>query len=236
MLGPDGVCSACHAHEERLGDRVDWAQRREAFAAIVGDVRGRGRDWDCVIPVSGGKDSHWQTLNCLEFGLKPLAVTWRTPGRNELGDRNLRNLIELGVDHVDVSVNPAVERLFLVKAFERMGTTAIPMHLAIFNIPTRLAVQLGIPLVVWGENSAMEYEGAEAGFELTSEWVHRHGAVHGTTADDWLERRAVRARPRDLPRAVRRRDRAGRRARDLPRHVPALGPAEHVRGRSHARV
>ena len=187
VLGPDGVCSACRAHEERLSGRVDWAARREAFAALAEEVRGRARDWDCVIPVSGGKDSTWQTLTCLEFGLKPLAVTWRTPGRNPLGDRNLRNLIELGVDHVDVSVNPQVERRFLVKAYERKGTTAIPMHLAIFNIPTRLAVQLGIPLVVWGENSAMEYEGSEAGFELTSEWVRRHGAVHGTTADDWAD-------------------------------------------------
>jgi N-acetyl sugar amidotransferase len=185
VLGADGVCSACRAHEQRTSEQVDWEERRRAFAAIAEDARGRARDWDCVIPVSGGKDSHWQTLTCLEFGLKPLAVTWRTPGRNALGERNLRNLVELGVDHVDVAVNPEVERRFLVNAFERLGTTAIPMHLAIFNIPTRLAVQLGIPLVVWGENSALEYEGAEAGFELTSEWVRRHGAVHGTSAADW---------------------------------------------------
>src|SRR5262249_4422044 len=106
VIGHDGVCSACRAHAERRHDGGDWAARRTAFAAIAEDVRSRGRDWDCVIPVSGGKDSHWQALTCLEFGLKPLAVTWRTPGRNPLGDRNLRNLIELGVDHVDVSVNP----------------------------------------------------------------------------------------------------------------------------------
>jgi N-acetyl sugar amidotransferase len=186
-LGVDGVCSACRAHAERASDAVDWEARRSAFGDIAEDVRRRGRDWDCVIPVSGGKDSHWQTVTCLEFGLKPLAVTWRTPGRNRLGERNLRNLVALGIDHVDVSINPDVERRFLMKAFERMGTTAIPMHLAIFNIPTRLAVQLGIPLVVWGENSAIEYEGAEGGFELTSEWVRRHGAVHGTTAEDWVD-------------------------------------------------
>jgi N-acetyl sugar amidotransferase len=179
------VCSACRAHEVRMSDEVDWQERRRTLGALVEEARARGGDWDCVIPVSGGKDSHWQTITCLELGLKPLAVTWRTPGRNALGERNLRSLIELGVDHVDVSVNPDVERRFLVKAFGRMGTTAIPMHLAIFNIPTRLAVQLGIPLVVWGENSALEYEGSEAGFELTSEWVRRHGAVHGTTAADW---------------------------------------------------
>ena len=186
-IAPDGVCSACRAHEKRLSDAVDWDDRRRDLEAIVEKTKELGRDWDAVIPVSGGKDSHWQVLTALEHGLKPLAVTWRTPGRNELGERNLRNLIELGVDHVDVSINPDVERRFLIKAYERMGTTAIPMHLAIFNIPTRLAVRLGVPLVVWGENSAIEYEGAEAGFELNEEWVRRHGAVHGTTAADWVD-------------------------------------------------
>lgn len=183
----DGVCSACRAHEKALSAEVDWDARRRDFDDIVEKTKSLGRDWDAVVPVSGGKDSHWQVLTCLEYGLKPLAVTWRTPGRNDLGERNLRNLIELGVDHIDASVNPHVERRFLTKAYERMGTTAIPMHLAIFNIPTRLAAQLGIPLVVWGENSALEYEGAEAGFELNEEWVRKHGAVHGTSAADWVD-------------------------------------------------
>ena len=62
--------------------------------------------YDCLIPVSGGKDSTWQTVKCLEHGLKPLAVTWRTPGRTAIGQRNLDNLIGLGVDHIDYSINP----------------------------------------------------------------------------------------------------------------------------------
>ena len=63
------------------------------------------------------------------------------------------------------------------------------MHLAIFNIPTTIAVRYDVPLIVWGENSAMEYVGGEAeatSFELTPEWVRKYGAVHGTTADDWV--------------------------------------------------
>jgi N-acetyl sugar amidotransferase len=128
-------------------------------------------------------------LTCLQHGLKPLAVTWRTPARTELGQRNLDNLIAQGVDHVDFTVNPRVERRFLVKTLERFGTPAIPMHLAIFNIPSTVALRWGVPLVVWGENSALEYVGDDAAgsFELTSEWVRTHGAVHGTTAEDWVD-------------------------------------------------
>lgn len=187
-LDEQGVCSACREHEAK-GPEVDWPARGDMFRQIVEETRARGRDWDCVVPVSGGKDSTWQVVTCLEHGLKPLAVTWRTPGRTDLGARNLQNLIELGVDHIDVTVNPKVERRFLLASLERYGTTAIPMHLAIFNIPTSVAARFGVPLIVWGENSAMEYVGGEdeaSSFDLTSEWVRKYGAVHGTTADDWV--------------------------------------------------
>jgi N-acetyl sugar amidotransferase len=188
-LGPDGVCSACRSHGVEAPP-IDWEGRRERFEQIVADVRALQRPYDCVIPVSGGKDSTWQVITCLEHGLRPLAVTWRTPARTPVGQRNLNNLIDQGVDHIDFTVNPKVERRFLLKTLERYGTPAIPMHLAIFNIPPTIAARYGVPLVVWGENSALEYVGQteDAGsFELTGEWVRRYGAVHGTIADDWID-------------------------------------------------
>jgi N-acetyl sugar amidotransferase len=186
-IGSDGVCSACRSHGVEA-PAIDWSARRERFERLVAEVRALDRTYDCVIPVSGGKDSTWQVITCLEHGLKPLAVTWRTPARTQLGQRNLDNLIGLGVDHIDFTVNPSVERRFLLKSLERFGTPAVPMHLAIFHIPPTIAVRYGAPLVVWGENSALEYVGDEAAasFELTEEWVRTYGAVHGTTADDWV--------------------------------------------------
>jgi N-acetyl sugar amidotransferase len=186
-LDRQGVCSACRSHGAKQ-ESIDWAARAAAFDSLVAETRARGREWDCVIPVSGGKDSTWQVVTCLEHGLNPLAVTWRTPGRTALGERNLRNLIGQGVDHIDFSVDPAVERRFMVAALERVGTPAVPMHLALFNIPLRVAAGFGIPLVIWGENSALEYVGAADAdsFELDSAWIATYGAVHGTTAEDWI--------------------------------------------------
>lgn len=186
-LGADGVCSACRTHGQRI--EIDWGARRAAFEELVADVRQLGGRWDCLIPVSGGKDSTWQTVRCLEAGLHPLAVTWKTPARTELGQRNLDNLIELGVDHVDFQVNPRVERRFMLQALERLGSTAIPMHLAIFNIPLNLAAKLEIPLVVWGEDSSTEYVGQappDRPAQLGEDWIRRYGVVHGTTAQDWV--------------------------------------------------
>jgi N-acetyl sugar amidotransferase len=188
-LDVDGVCSPCRSHRPAR-HRIDWgARRREFIEEVVTPARARSRGYDCVIPVSGGKDSTWQVVTCLEHGLNPLAVTWKTPARTEVGARNLANLVSLGVDHIDYQVNPKVERKFLYQALVRYGTTAIPMHMAIFNIPLTIATRLDIPLVVWGENSALEYGagGDLAGMARMDErWRNTYGVTHGTIARDWI--------------------------------------------------
>ena len=184
----DGRCNACHSHSTK--PTIDWQARKAAFEDVVAHARSAGKGYDCVIPVSGGKDSTWQTVVCLEHGLRPLAVTWRPPGRTAIGQRNLDNLVGLGVDHVDYRINPRVEARFMVKAFEKFGSTAIPMHLGLFNIPLAIAVRFDIPLVVWGENSAFEYGDAadsQTGFTLDAQWMKTYGVTHGTTAADWVD-------------------------------------------------
>src|SRR5581483_511667 len=184
----DGVCHACRTHAQRR--QTDWAARERDFRALVENVKQRAAGYDCVVPVSGGKDSTWQILKCLEYGLRPLAVTWKTPARTAVGQRNLDNLVSLGVDHIDWQVSPRVEARFMLKAFERFGSTAIPMHLAIFSMPLKVAVDFAIPLVVWGENSAVEYgnaETAQAGHRLSRAWLGTYGVTHGTSAEDWVD-------------------------------------------------
>lgn len=186
-LNAKGVCNACESHGQKKV--IDWDARERAFGDVVQNAMRRSQGYDCLVPVSGGKDSTWQVVKCLEYGLNPLAVTWKTPGRTDVGTRNLANLVALGVDHIDYQVSPKVERKFMYEALKRFGSTAVPMHMAIFNIPTKIAVQFGIPLVIWGENSAFEYGGAEedrTGFKLDAAWVQRYGVTHGTRAQDWV--------------------------------------------------
>ncbi len=187
VLDADGVCNACRSHGARPG--IDWSRRAEDFARLVEGARSRASGYDCLIPVSGGKDSTWQVVTCLEHGLRPLCVTWRTPGRTDVGRRNLDNLIGLGVDHIDYSVSPEVERRFMLAALRRLGDPAVPMHMALFAIPLMLAVRLRIPVVVWGENSAVEYGSADGtghGHRMDAAWLRRFGVTHGTTWRDWV--------------------------------------------------
>lgn len=187
VIDESGTCNACQSHASRPD--IDWNMRRTLFADVVQNAKQRSHGYDCLVPVSGGKDSTWQIIKCLEYGLNPLAVTWKTPGRTELGQHNLDCLIKTGVDHIDYQVNPQVERKFMYRSFQKYGSTAIPMHMALFNIPLTIASRFRIPLVVWGENSAFEYGGdaeARTGFRLDRSWLKKYGVTHGTTAADWV--------------------------------------------------
>ena len=133
VLDEEEVCSACRNFE--LRKTIDWAARETAFEEVIANAKQLSNGYDCLIPVSGGKDSTWQVVKCLEKGLNPLCVTWKPPGRTLIGQENLDNLIRLGVDHIDYSINPQTENFFMSEALRRKGSPAIPMHMAIFNLP-----------------------------------------------------------------------------------------------------
>lgn len=187
-LDADGVCAGCrHAEHKRS---MDWDERAAQFKEVVRAAKAKNRPYDCVIPVSGGKDSYWQVVTCLEHGLHPLCVTYVYPGRSKLGERNLRQLVRLGVDHLELRVDPAIERHFIAKAFRRFGISGLPAHMAIYAWPLQVAVDRDIPLVIYGENSAFEYgtrDDSLTGARVDRAWLKVFGVTAGTVAEDWVD-------------------------------------------------
>ncbi len=155
VFDDEGVCSGCRVAEEmqEQADEEFWEERRRAFEQIVRESRRGSSNWDCIIPVSGGKDSYWQThLIRKVYGLNPLLVTYH--GNNFLpeGQDNLDRMRDvLGVDHI--VFGPSVDTLRRLNelCFRKMGDMNWHAHAGIKILPVRLAVQMGIPLVVWGE-------------------------------------------------------------------------------------
>ena len=173
----NGICNAC----ENNNEKISWKKRFIELKKINKNIKKKSTNYDCVIPVSGGKDSTWQVHRCLTLGLKPLAVTWKPHSRTDIGKSNLENLISLGVDHIDVATNPKIEKKILLKTFKEKGSTAISMHLGIFNIPLIIAKKFKIPLIVWGENSAKEYghdNKKDKKADLTNKWIKRYGVTN----------------------------------------------------------
>ncbi len=184
-MDQDGVCSACRNFEIR--QQVDWAARQAQFMEIVDRYRGRGSNWDCIVPVSGGKDSTYQVVKLLQLGLNPLCVTATTCDMSELGRRNLEAIKNLGVDHVSFSPNIRVRRKLNRIGLVQVGDISWPEHVGIFTIPVRAAVQYRVPLIVWGENSQNEYGGPAAAAEnhvLDRRWLEEFGGLLGLRVSD----------------------------------------------------
>lgn len=191
-----GVCSACNSFHGRKA--VNWTERRAEFDRVVEKYRSRdGSNYDCIVPVSGGKDSTYQVLRLLEAGMNPLCVTAMTDSLSPLGRANIENIKAFGVDYIEVSVNPVLRRRLNKMALVEIGDISWPEHVTIFTIPVRIAVQMGIKLIVWGENPQNEYGGPAAASEnntLDRRWLEEFGGLLGLRVSDLLEFDDIKAR------------------------------------------
>jgi N-acetyl sugar amidotransferase len=183
-----GVCNACRAYEGR--QHVDWDVRKQELLTLLDRYRTSGGNWDCVVPVSGGKDSTYQVIRMLQLGINPLCVTSSTCDLSPVGRKNIENLKRLGVDHMEFSPNTRVRARLNRIALTEVGDIAWPEHVGIFTIPVRAAVQFNVPLVVWGENSQNEYGGPAAAADnnvLTRRWLEEFGGLLGMRVSDLTE-------------------------------------------------
>jgi len=174
----NGVCDACLAQEEK--EKIDWDRRRKELEEIIKPYKNnKSSNYDCIIPVSGGKDSHYQThIMKNEFGLTPLLVSFHPRDFTEIGRQNIENLKNLGADCIEFSVNPLVYKKLAKYGLTELGDPAWPEHLGIFTVPVQIAVAFKIPLIVWGENSQLEYGGPASSRNnpyLDREWNEKFG-------------------------------------------------------------
>ena len=184
----EGVCSACRAYAQR--DAVDWDRRRRDLDDIFARYRTGGKHWDCIVPVSGGKDSTYQVVRMLQMGLNPLCVTATTCDLSAIGRANIENIKRLGVDYVEFSPNPLIRAQLNRIGLTEVGDISWPEHVGIFTIPVRAAVQYNVPLIVWGENSQNEYGGPAAAQDsnvLTRRWLEEFGGLLGLRVSDLTE-------------------------------------------------
>lgn len=194
-IDEEGVCNACRSYEKRK--EVDWDQRKSELLTLLEKYRQHGSNWDCIVPVSGGKDSTYQVIRMLQLGLNPLCVTSTTCDLSEIGRRNIKNLQRLGVDHVEFSPNPLVRAKLNRIGLTEVGDISWPEHVGIFTIPVRAAVQYNVPLIVWGENSQNEYGGPAAATEnntLTRRWLEEFGGLLGLRVSDLSETYGIEQR------------------------------------------
>lgn len=188
----NGVCSACQSYKKR--EEINWDARKAELEKVLSHYRSKDGKWDCIIPVSGGKDSTYQVIKMLEFGMTPLCITSSTCHLSELGRKNITNLKHLGVDHMEISPNPVVRAKLNRIGLDQVGDISWPEHVGIFTIPIIMSVRLNIPLLIWGENSQHEYGGPAAASErhyLDRKWLEEFGGLLGLRVSDLIGQEGI---------------------------------------------
>jgi N-acetyl sugar amidotransferase len=158
IFGFDGRCPACIYHSEL--NQVDWEERKRELLEVVEFGKANAHSgYDCIVGVSGGKDSTRQAIYVKEsLGMKPLLVCVSPPPQQLTirGARNISNLIEQGFDCVTINPAPKIWRDLMKLSFYKYGNPFKSTELALFSSVPRLAVAYQIPLIWWGENSALQ--------------------------------------------------------------------------------
>jgi N-acetyl sugar amidotransferase len=153
-----GVCPACNYLDALRG--VDWNERMEILRQVIASYpRKKGQFHDCIIGVSGGKDSTRQALFLRDkFGVNPLLVCLSYPPEQvtERGVDNLSNLIELGFDVVISAPAPGTWKRLKRAGFEVFTNSFRSTEMALFSCVPQVAIRYGIKLIFWGENPALQ--------------------------------------------------------------------------------
>lgn len=153
-----GVCPACNYFESLK--QIDWDERmKEIWPIVEFGKKNNHSGYDCIIGVSGGKDSTRQALFVKEvLKMKPLLVCLGYPPEQvtERGVSNISNMISLGFDTIVINPAPKTWRNLMRKAFLQFSNWAKSTEMALFSSVPRLAIAYQIPLIWWGENSALQ--------------------------------------------------------------------------------
>jgi len=157
VFDKDGVCPPCRFAERH--DMIDWKARRRELDELA--TFGRSRNvsgYDCIVSVSGGKDSTRQALFVRdELKLRPLLVSCAYPPEHvtERGVRNLANLISLGFDCITATPSPTAWKSMVRRGFYEHGNIVKSCEMALYITAPKVSIAYHIPLICLGENPAI---------------------------------------------------------------------------------
>jgi len=156
----DGVCIACE-HSINIGGE-SFASNLDILKSMIQKNKSRRKKhskYDCIVGVSGGKDStrqaHWVRDR---LGLTPLLVCCSYPPlqMTDTGADNISNLISMGFDVEVFTPAPQSSAQLSLSSLKKFGNMHKATELALFSIVPQIAISKKITLILWGENPALQ--------------------------------------------------------------------------------
>tara|TARA_B100000401_G_scaffold393188_1_gene300908 strand:- start:12691 stop:13836 length:1146 start_codon:yes stop_codon:yes gene_type:complete len=164
----NGICRACNSSEQKM--HINWEERAKSLERILEEAKAeakkRNSPYDCMVPISGGKDSAYQ-LHVLTkvYKLNVLAVTFSHNWYSKIGTYNLLNCLEeFDVDHIQYTPARSKVNRAAKKSLDAIGDACWHCHSGVGAFPLHIATKFNISLLIWGESIA-EMSGRASHFE-----------------------------------------------------------------------
>ncbi len=194
IFDEEGVCSGCRLQESRPKIQ-NWDERLQILKGLLKEysakARANGSPYDCIIPVSGGKDSHFQAYFIKNvLGYNPLFVTYNHGFNTKRGIRNLTNMLkQFNCDLLRFTSNPESVRKISRYMLRKVGDITWHYHAGIMTFPIKAAVMYKIPLIIWGEHGFAELVGMFNQDDMIefSKKVRQEHSMRGFEPDDVLD-------------------------------------------------
>lgn len=156
----DGKCGACSWAEQKKTN-VDWNKRWDELLRLLEEQKKKSNGFNILVPCSGGKDGSYVNYKMKhELDMHPLALTISIPEPFDVGEKNLKNFINAGYDHILVSPNPEVVKRISKIAFIKQGMPLFGWQICLQTAIPRVAINFGTALIMYGEDGEVEYGGS----------------------------------------------------------------------------
>ncbi len=154
----NNICSGCVTHEEKY--TLNWSERKNNLEDIFKKYRSKGSKYDCVVPVIGDAEDFYTLSIVLEFGLSPLVVCVNDYFKNDIGWHNFHQLITcFDVDSITFNPEINVYKDLVRTSLRKNDHILLPFLQLHTSYPVHIAYERKIPLVIWGQNQAIEQVG-----------------------------------------------------------------------------
>ncbi|MDB4017209.1 N-acetyl sugar amidotransferase [Amylibacter sp.] len=156
----NGVCIACKYSQEDLEVNTEYkllALKNKIKESQRSDSK--KRKYDCIVGVSGGKDSTRQALwvrDRLQMWPLLVCVGYPPAQMSEIGAENISNLLGKGFDLITLIPAPKTSSRLTLESFKKFGNVCKSTEIALFSSVPRLAIELNVKFIFWGENPALQ--------------------------------------------------------------------------------
>jgi len=155
-----GVCTFCHIHDELEASFPMDVETPKRLKQLVDKIKkdGKNKKYDCVLGVSGGRDSTYTLFSAVKLGLRPLAVHFDNGWNSDLAVQNIKNVCQkLNVDlytHVaDWEEYKDLQRAFLASS---TPDAEVPTDWVIFSVLFREAARESVKYIIHGHSFRTE--------------------------------------------------------------------------------